>query len=562
MRLVGLVLAIWPLLLTAQQPPEDQPQANLQPARPEDKCSIEGQVVNAQTGDPLKKARVRLYSNDGRQNNNYSAVTDGGGHFIIQAIDPGSYMLFAERNGFTQSQYGARGTSRGPALLPLSPGERMRDVNFRLVPHGVIAGRVLDEDGEPVEHAQVSVTRYARGRPQLAQAGAGQTDDLGEYRVFGLEAGKYYLSATYYQRNMMAAQDRTPGDVPDEGYAPTFYPGTNDPAAAVAIDVVPGAQLRGVDITLLKTRTWRIRGKVIHGLGERLSLPVYLMLLPREKAGMGYYPRATTQVRNADGTFELRGITPGAYTLMAYCWDEGKEYVARQSVDVGNNNVDNTSLLLAAGLDLKGSVRVDGPSSPALGSLQVSLASQEMMFRMGMQGAKVGDDGSFSLKDVPAAVYTINVNGMPETFYIKSARMGDADGLEAGLDLTRGDTGMLEILLSPNGGQVDGSVVDSKQAAVSNAALVLAPEGRRREQRSFFKMANADAQGHFTIKGIAPGDYKLFAWAQIDDPDYQDPEFLKPYENQGEAVTIRENSRESVQLKLMEPDSKANKTGN
>jgi hypothetical protein len=92
--------------------------------------------------------------------------------------------------------------------------------------------------------------------------------------------------------------------------------------------------------------------------------------------------------------------------------------------------------------------------------------------------------------------------------------------------------------------------------------LVLAPEGRRRELRSFFKMANADAQGHFTIKGIAPGEYKLFAWSQIDDPDYQDPEFLKPYENQGEAVAIRENSRESVQLKLIEPDTKANKPGN
>jgi hypothetical protein len=150
---------------------------------------------------------------------------------------------------------------------------------------------------------------------------------------------------------------------------------------------------------------------------------------------------------------------------------------------------------------------------------------------------------------------------MGENYYIKSVRMGDADGLEAGLDLTHGGTGTLEILLSPNGGQVDGSVVDSKQTATS-AAVVLAPEGRRREQKSFFKMANTDAQGHFTIKGIAPGDYKLFAWAQLDDPDNQDPEFLKPYENQGEAVTIRENSRESVQLKLIEPDTKPSKTGN
>jgi len=91
---------------------------------------------------------------------------------------------------------------------------------------------------------------------------------------------------------------------------------------------------------------------------------------------------------------------------------------------------------------------------------------------------------------------------------------------------------------------------------------VLAPEGPRRDQRAFFKMANSDAQGHFTIKGIAPGDYKLFAWNQSNDPDYEDPEFLKPYENQGEAVTIRENSHESIQLKLIETDTKAGKAAN
>jgi hypothetical protein len=539
------------LLLTAQQPPEVQPQTSPQLARPEDKCSIEGQVVNAQTGDPLKKARVRLYSSDGRQNNNYSVVTDGGGHFVIQEIEPGNYMLFGERNGFAQAQYSAP--------LPLGAGQRVHDLNFRLVPFGVITGRVLDEDGEPVEHVNVSVTRYGSRRAQLSQAGAGQTDDMGEYRIFGLEAGKYYLSATYNQRNLMATQDRTPERGPDEGYARTFYPGTSDPAGAVAINVVPGAQLRGVDITLLKTRTWRIRGKVINGLGESLPRPVYLMLLPGEKARMGFHPSASTQVRDADGTFELRGVTPGSYILMAQCFDGGKGYAARQPVDVGSDNVENISLLLSAGMDLKGVVRVDGPGGAALGNLQVSLAPQEML-RMGMQGAKVADDGSFSMPGVPPAIYTIEVFGMGETFYIKSVRMGDADGLEAGLDLTHG-AGALEIVLSPNGGQVNGSVVDSKQAA-TNASLVLAPEGRRREQRSFFKMANTDAQGHFTIKGIAPGDYKLFAWTQIDDPDYQDPEFLKPYENQGEAVTVRESSRESVQLKLIEPDTKANKPGN
>jgi hypothetical protein len=253
---------------------------------------------------------------------------------------------------------------------------------------------------------------------------------------------------------------------------------------------------------------------------------------------MGFYPGATTQVRDADGTFELRGVTPGPHILMAESFDGGKGLTALQPVDVGNDNVENISLLLSAGMDLKSVVRVDGPGGAALGNLQVSLAPQEMM-RMGMQGAKVADDGSFSLSGVPPAIYTIEVFGMRETFYIKSVRMGDADGLEAGLDLTHEGAGALEIVLSPNGGQVDGSVVDSKQAATT-AALVLAPEGRRREQRSFFRMVNTDAQGIFEFRGVAPGAYFLIAqWGQGE----------KLFSAQ-QPIDVRENDIDNIVLEL------------
>jgi len=557
MRLVGLALAIAPLLLTAQEPAGDQQPATPQLTRPEDKCSIEGQVMNAQTGDPVKKARVRLFSDDGR-NNNYSANTDAGGHYVVQEIDPGSYNLLAERNGFIQAWYGTRGANRNPRPLTLSSAQRVRDVNFRLTPHGVITGRVLDEDGEPVEYVQVMVKRSVRGRRQLGPEFHGQTDDLGEYRIFGLEPGRYYLSAAYRRQNIMA-EDRTPGAAADEDYAPTYYPGTSDPAGAVALNIAAGAQLRGMDLTLMKKRTMRIRGKVIKPAGDRLS--VMITLLPADKGAMSYYAAATTQVRNADGAFELRGVVPGSYLLIAQSANEDKFYMAQHHLDVGNNNIDNVSLTLAAGLDLKGTVRVDGPGDTPLGNLQVSLAPQGMV-RKGMQAARVSDDGSFTLSNVPPTLYTVYVNGAPETFYIKSIHMGDAEALEAGLDLTSGAAGVLEIVLSPNGGQVDGTVTDSKQQPASQVAVVLAPEGRRREQTSFFKFANTDAQGHFTIKGIAPGDYKLFSWDQLEDGDYRDPEFLKPYENQGEAVAIRESAHENVQFKLIETETKADKAAN
>jgi hypothetical protein len=125
------------------------------------------------------------------------------------------------------------------------------------------------------------------------------------------------------------------------------------------------------------------------------------------------------------------------------------------------------------------------------------------------------------------------------------------DALESGLDTSQGAAGTLEITISSNGGQIEGSAADSKEKPASGAVVALVPDAPRRERLMLFKMAMSDTTGHFSITGVAPGEYKLFAWDQIEEGAYQDPEFLKPYENQGEAVTMREGSRETAQLKVI-----------
>jgi hypothetical protein len=129
--------------------------------------------------------------------------------------------------------------------------------------------------------------------------------------------------------------------------------------------------------------------------------------------------------------------------------------------------------------------------------------------------------------------------------------MGDVDALEAGLDTSQGAAGTLEITISGNGGQIEGTAADSKQKPASGAVVALVPDDPRRERLMLFKTTVTDTTGHFSITGVAPGEYKLFAWEQIEEGAYQDPEFLKPYENQGQAVTIREGSRETAQLKVI-----------
>ena len=442
MRLIPFALLAFPLLAVAQQLGSVSSQAGstqqpngppAQPTRPEDLCAIEGQAVNALTGEPLKKAQITMNNLGGRTNTTPGAVTDAGGRFVIESIDPGRYNISVERNGFVRFQYGAHGPGRPGAPLTLSPGQHMRDLVFRLTPQGVITGKIVDEDGEPVEGALIRAMRYAfvRGKRQMTTPGSASTDDLGEYRVFGLEPGKYYLSATYHPRNnMTVTQEQKPAADTSEGYAPTYYPGTNDPTAATMIQVAAGAVLGGVDITLRRTRTVRVRGHVVYPAGEALPQFVSVYLAPKE----GGFLSATSRgmARRKDGAFELKDVLPGSYFLMVQWSGENMFRRIRQPIEVGSANLDNVSVVLSPALSLKGQVRVDGTAEVNLASIHVSLLPQGAM-PMGGANAQAADDGTFTFENVNADSYSVRVMGLPPGFYVKSVRMGDFDATESGL---------------------------------------------------------------------------------------------------------------------------------
>ena len=190
-----------------QQPPQQQ--------KEEPPASLEGQVANAITGEPLKKVMLILTPNQQRPDSTpYSTTSDASGHFAMANIAPGSYRLASERTGFVRGAYGSPGPMRPGTTLTLSSGQELKLSIFKLQPHGVISGRVLDEDGEPVANVQIQAMthRYVQGRRQLMPMGGASTNDLGEYRVFGLAPGRYILTANYRIQFMGAmAADGTAG---------------------------------------------------------------------------------------------------------------------------------------------------------------------------------------------------------------------------------------------------------------------------------------------------------------------------------------------------------------
>ncbi len=572
MYLARFVLLWAPTLLAAQQAGTVSPQAGSapppyskqdQPTRPEDLCTVEGQVVNALTGEPVKKVQISMTNHMGRGHaNGFGAVTDAGGRFVVENVDPGQYGLSAVRDGFGKMEYGARVPDRPGSPLFLSAGQHVRDIALRLTPQGVIAGRVLDEEGEPVQYAQIQVMGSRSVRGMRNNSGYASTNDLGEYRVFGLQPGKYYLRATDQQQNRMNdAQDRKPGVEAEEGHVPTYFPGSTDPAGAGVIEVAAGTVVSGADVTLRKTRTLRIRGRVVPAAGDGPPPRVMITVLPREPAFAVFVSAVMARTQGTNGTFQVRNLAPGAYLLVADWSEDGKRRVVKQPVDLGSSNLDDFTLLLTPALQLKGQVRVEGTADVNLAQLFVELATQgPMRYRMG--GSRVKDDGSFIFENINADNYTLNLRGLPPNFYMKSMRMGDVDALERGLDLTHGPAGSLDVVISPNGGQVEGTVADSKGQMSSGATVVLVPDAPRREQSGLYQIAGTDQSGHFNLQGIAPGDYKLFAWEDADSDSYRDPEFVKQFENAGEAVAIREGGRENRQLKLIPAESTPKSPGN
>jgi hypothetical protein len=172
-------------------------------------CMVSGRVVTASEGSPLKSSRVFLLleGSESTKRQMFASTTDSNGRFLLKDGSGREERFVATRPGFVNQPYQAKGSNDG-ALLSLKPGEKVGDVLFRMIASGVITGRVINDEGEGVVHAQVMALRAPsedeiedealidprrpESRPELQPVASVQTDDRGQYRIFGLKPGDYY----------------------------------------------------------------------------------------------------------------------------------------------------------------------------------------------------------------------------------------------------------------------------------------------------------------------------------------------------------------------------------
>lgn len=515
-------------------------------------CIVAGHVLYAGNGEPVRNAKLRLTLADrptsGADTRGYITQTDDQGRFAMQDIEPGKYSLSAERAGV--------GSADHPSTISLAAGEQVSGVVLRLTPYAVITGRIVDQDGEPVEHVEISVLRSVsrRGKREFWPAGRGsRTDDLGEYRLFDLTPGRYYVQAEQHADALVIqSQKQLAAKLPDEVGAPTFYPGTTDITNAVAIEAKAGAQIRGIDFVFAKVHAVHIRGHIKYPSKLRYDGAMIAMINVAPRGNVPNWSltrQAETEAE--DGSFDLANIAPGHYTLSAFLINDNERATAYQQIDVGREDINDVVLALEQGASLPGRVIFEGQLPENLMHIEVALGSPDgSATRYRPTEGKLKEDGSFVLGNVGADIYRVLVFGLPQGYYVKSVRFGDKAAKAAAIDTTRDASGPLLITVSARAGQIEGVVLDANQRPTPGAIVVLAPDPPLAAREEAFEDVTTDQHGHFVIKTIEPGDYRLFAWEKEPD-DYMDPEVLKPVEALGHRVQIREGSRERVELKLI-----------
>jgi hypothetical protein len=278
---------------------------------------------------------------------------------------------------------------------------------------------------------------------------------------------------------------------------------------------------------------------------------LFVALTPRAS---GDRPGQLSAAIAEDESFEFPAVPPGAYNLVAQTLTPGQQgFTARVPVDVGNGDVTNVSIRLQPPLALSGKVTVDSTQpNVRMGSLRLNFTPSEP--GPGNQGrngqTQLNDDGTFQTT-LAADAYLVEAGGLPDGYYLKSVKLAGREMPDATLDLNYGG-GQVDVVLASTAGDVTGVVQNSRGEPATSVQVTAVPaSGSLR--RDLNKLVTTDANGNFTLHGLPPGDYKIFAWEQIEEPNaWMDREFRQPFESQSVSAKVQESTTPTVTLRLIE----------
>lgn len=570
MSICALVIALGLTSLAAEIPQREQ-----SPAQTAGTARIRGSVVDASTGTPVRRATMRLRMNPG--GGNWRAITDANGAFEFPRLPAGRFTLTASKGGFITLGPGQKEPRDRARPIQTSEGSTVDLPPIALPRGGVITGRIVDEYGDVVPEITVQAFRaqYMQGIRRLTSVRSGQTNDIGQFRIYGLQPGTYYVAAAARPADGSRLQMTEPGTQAvrgGAGLAPTFFPGTVSAEDAQRIEVTGGTEVPGVDFQLLPVRLARISGMVVDSRGKPANAHAVLLQPDRPDGALllGEVPIAET---DANGRFTLENVAPNDYRLdvraKAYfeALAQGGRIAQMQRADasefasvplrVTGEDLVGISVRLTDGHQMTGRVIVEGaqPDPRVLDALSVSVmpGSGSVSATMLAARAPVSADGSFRVRGLMGRRF-VRVSGLPRGWALKSVRAGGMDVTDEGIDVLENVEGV-EIVVTPTPTLVSGVVTDAAGAVVPDAVVIIYPEAREHRtgpHNRFVTTVRTGTDGRFEVRALPPETYFAVAVPHLQDGEWAEPGNLDRLTAHATQFSLSEGGSTTVALRIGE----------
>jgi len=547
---------------------------------------IRGRILSSETGGPVRRAQVRI---SGPDIGSKAAMTDAEGRYEFRDLPAGRFNLSVTKSGFVSMQYGQKRPFEPGRPIELAEAQLLEKADVSLPRGSVLSGRVLDEFGEPVADASVEAMRlqFLNGRRRLMNAGRNaQTNDLGQFRLYGLPPGEYYVSATLrsfdFMGDMMSGPGGPVGSNPGSGYAPTYYPGTPSAGDAQRVTVAVGQELGSVDIALAPVKLSKITGVAMGSDGKPMA-GAMVMLMPAMRDVMMFMPGGTTRT-SRDGQFTLSNVVPGEYSLQvrstgAMFTDVGggamvfamaadgpgppppappnqEPEFATVGVTVGGDDI--TGLVVAAthGARATGRLVFDGGTKPeGLASARIGAASVDPdgLPMPGFGNAAVKENGTFEMTGL-MGTRVLRVNVPPKGWFLKGVRFNGADVTDTGIEFKPGEeVEGIEIELTQKTTALSGTVSDAHGEAVKDCTVVVFADDPQKwplPMNRWTASARPDQDGRFKFNNLPSGGYYAIAVDYVAAGDWNDPEWLERARAHATRFTLSEGAGKALELKL------------
>jgi hypothetical protein len=508
-------------------------------------ASIRGHVTRGD-GRPLARVLVQLLNDEPSTGPPIPTMTDEAGGYKLDKLLPGRYRVRASKVGYAALEFNQRRPFERGDVIFLDTGEQRDRVDIALVRHGAVEGRIVDENGDPVDGVSVTALqiRFKGGRRQLVAVPGSvvprRTNELGRYRVYGLPPGEYFVSADIGKVGTE--------DLP--GYATTYFPGTPAPGEARAVRVGLAEDVTNVDFPLVPIGTARIAGTTVTSAGEPFQGGIQMRPSRRSGAIAGDEVGARTL---PDGSFEFPNVPPGEYVLYAFRNVE----TAWTYVTVDGRDVTGVAIQTLPGSTITGRVTFEGPDIPAPQDVELTPVPADpdlTPFVGGPDRADIHDDWTFEITHV-SGPRRLRVRRPPSGWNLKTILLNGSDATDAVLSLGTPAQSLknVEIVLTRQQTHIAGRVTDDQGRAIGGcAAIAFAVDADQWGDDSRFLATTRSARdGAFDIRGLPAGDYFVTVADRVrEDDEWRDPDVLNALARSAKRVTLIEGPTAEINFQL------------